>query len=269
MKINKIIALLALIIVASCQPIEDRAELTNSFNPDDIIVEAIQKSPGSNEISLYMKSPGVSGYWDYNTGKSLTNEATFSYPALGKMTFNFVISSQYIESDGSTEFVSKGIEVTIDKFTVPANPIYATIAGDGSEGKTWVFDGTVGDGGKWWFSCGADRTTFNLDNLGSHSWWNAGGGGFAFDDSAGKMVFKGAAGYSHYETLDAEPTNGRFSFSTDFKYFTFVDAPILGNNYGTPNGTYEIVQLTDDKLVLYNPRVGTEGNGWMWIFKSI
>ncbi len=77
MKILKYISVsvsLAIFLFISCEPIEDRDTLNNSFIPENIVLKAVQSTTGGNEILLKIETPGVTGYWDFNIGNSYTDE---------------------------------------------------------------------------------------------------------------------------------------------------------------------------------------------------
>jgi len=85
MKSYKLISLIIggfMLAFASCEPIEDRATLENSFDPNDIELEVIQSTTGGNNLSIRMNTPGVTGYWDYiiDTKKSDRVEVIFPIP---------------------------------------------------------------------------------------------------------------------------------------------------------------------------------------------
>ena len=76
---RNIIALFALILMVSCEAIEDRDTLQNSFDLETIELKATQVTPGSNKIKLSVSDPTVTGYWNYTIGSSLNNEVEFNY----------------------------------------------------------------------------------------------------------------------------------------------------------------------------------------------
>jgi hypothetical protein len=57
----KVLALLVSFMFAftACETIEDRDELENSFNPDDIKLEVVQATDGGNKLSIRMNTEGV------------------------------------------------------------------------------------------------------------------------------------------------------------------------------------------------------------------
>lgn len=254
---------LMMFALASCDPIEDRDELSNNFNPDNIQLEATQSTPGGNEITLKMKTPGVTGYWDYNINKSYTDEVkNIVYPIPGKATFTFHVTTPYLHgnNEADAEYVTKSIEVQIDKLDHQLPQAYYDLIGDKLQGKTWVFDKSVKN---FWYMCpGGDITKYQ------EIWWAPNNP----NDLDGKMTFdlNGAANYSYYASADAAAVKGgSFSFSADFtKFYISGSQKILGNEEprGNAAGEYNIVKLSSSELILYVPTNGG-GTGWCWFFK--
>lgn len=250
--------------LASCDPIENRDELSNSFNPDDIQLEVTQSTPGGNELTLKMKTPGITGYWDYNINKAYTDEVTnIIYPIPGKATFTFHVTTPYLHGDkeADAEYISKSIDVQIDKLDHKLPQAYYDLVGNDLGGKTWVFNKA---GGNFWYMCpGGDPTKYD------QVWWAPNNP----IDMDGEMTFdlNGAANYTYYASPASAPVKGgSFSFSPDFtKFYISGTQKILGNEEprGNAAGEYTIIKLTSTDLVLYVPTNGG-GTGWSWIFKA-
>ncbi len=272
MKLNKILNLfigLMLLVFNACEPIVNREELQNSFNPDDIKLEVIQSTPGGNGLSIRMKTPGVTGYWDYNINKKFTDRVDVNYPIPGKSTFTFYVTTAYMPNNNpaEVEYISKSIDVQIDKLDQPLPDAYYALVGDNLEGKTWVFNGTGGDDGLWWYmSPPGDPSSW------ASVWWNAGGTCCPPADVSGKMVFdlNGGANYTYYSAPGATPSDGgSFAFNGDYtKLIINGGVNILGavDGGGNSDATYNIIELTSDKMILYHPNADW-GTGWTWVFK--
>ncbi|WP_029036244.1 hypothetical protein [Salinimicrobium xinjiangense] len=266
MKINKISSLFlasVVLLFSGCEPEVDEQELRNTTNVEGVELIATQSTPGGNEITLEMTTPGITGYWDYNLGKALTNETTFVYPIPGTATFT------YVGTLGS-EFFTKTIEVEVEELTHALDQDwYDLVSENTAEGKTWVFDGGPGsDGRLWWFmSPPGDKASAWT------AWWNAAGDCCPPSDASGKMTFDldGAANYTYYADADAEGQLSSFVLDVKNQKLIISDGNILGsgNEYGAvvgnPAGVYDIVSLTEDQLVLYVPGNGF-GTGWTWVF---
>jgi hypothetical protein len=264
---NKILTIGTLALIGACEPIEDRDVLTNSYDPDNIELIATQTADGTgNGITLKMNTPGVNGYWDYKLNKGLTNEVSFISPFMGDVTFTYTVSTPYIPNGklNQRETITKDITVSILVADQPVPQAYKYLVGEDLQTKTWVFDGSGGDGERWWYMSDP------ADPLGL--WWNAGGECCPPTDATGKMVFDlaGAANYTYFaDAAGAGVTGGSFAFSADFGKLTITGpADLLGvNGCGThSNGRiYNIVELTADKLVLSVPNASC-GSGWTWVF---
>lgn len=263
MKINKIgsffIASIVLFLSA-CEPEVDDRTLQNTTDVEGVELVATQSTEGGNEITLEMVTPGVTGYWDYNLGKALTDEVTFVYPIPGTATFTYVGTL-------GAEFFTKTIEVEIEQLDHELDQDWYDLVGDDpAAGKTWVFaGGPEPDGELWWFMSppGSKEGAYT-------AWWNAAGDCCPPADAAGEMTFDlaGAANYTYYPDEDAEGQQGSFVLDVVNQKLIINDGNILGAEAprGNPEGVYEIVSLTEDELVLYVPN-NEGGTGWTWIFK--
>ncbi|MFW5755144.1 MAG: hypothetical protein ACOCWK_00990, partial [Tangfeifania sp.] len=143
-KITLFIVALTLLFSA-CEPIVERDVLENTTTVEGVELVATQNESNGNHIVLSMNTPGVTGYWDYNLGKALTNKVEIVYPIPGTSTFTFTGTL-------GAEFFEKTIDVTIDVLDTPLEQDwYDLVSENTSEGKTWEFAGDAGDGGLWWF----------------------------------------------------------------------------------------------------------------------
>ncbi|HUH46624.1 MAG TPA: hypothetical protein VLZ54_05675, partial [Arenibacter sp.] len=214
-----------------------------------------QSTQGGNEIELNMITPGVTGYWNYNLGNAYGDKAEFIYPIPGTATFTYVGTL-------GAEFFSKTIEVQVDQLDHAIEQDWYDLVGeDIALGKTWVFDGGPDpDGGKWWYM--ADPTSW--EGL----WWNAAGDCCPPTDAAGRMKFDldGAANFTYYSGPDAAPVAGSFILNVGKQTLKINNGNILGAEQGNPDGLYQIISLTGDKLILFVPN-NAGGTGWTWIFR--
>lgn len=262
MKINKVVSLLIVPIVllfSACEPEVDEQHLENTTTVEGVELVATQSTEGGNMITLEMVTPGITGYWDYNLGKALTNEVTIVYPIPGTASFT------YVGTLGG-EFFTKTIDVEVEQLDHALDQDWYDLVGeDTAEGKTWVFaGGPEPDGGLWWFMSppGSKEGAWT-------TWWNAAGTCCPPADAAGKMTFDlgGAANYTYYANEGAEGDMGSFVLDVENQKLFINDGNILGAEEprGNPNGVYEIVSLTEDELVLYVPN-NAGGTGWTWVF---
>ena len=256
-----LIAVSALVVFA-CNPIVDRDELRNIRTVDEVELVATQSTQGGNLITLHMTTPGITGYWDYNLGKALTNKVEFVYPIPGTSTFTYVGTL-------GAEFFEKTIQVQVDQLDHELHQDwYDLVSENTAAGKAWEFAGEGGDGGLWWFMSPPD----NPDQYMS-AWWNAGGECCPPPDANGRMVFDldGAANYTYYADEDAAPQSGTFVLDVANQTLQFGGGlDVLGADpeRKSPNGIYQIISLTETELILYVPN-NAGGTGWTWIFRPV
>jgi hypothetical protein len=261
MKIHNIKYLLIavfMLVFSACDPIVDEQHLKNSTDVAGVELVATQSPAGGNKITLSMNTPGVTGYWNYNLGKALTNEVTIVYPIPGKSTFTFVGTL-------GAEFFTKTIDVQVDRLDTPLDQDwYDLVSNNTAAGKTWVFDGVAGTGDMYWFMSPPD----NPDSAMS-AWWNAGDCCPPLDVN-GKMHFdlNGAANYNHYQTSSSAAEKGSFVLDIANKKLFIINSKVLGYEAGNTANEYNVVTLTEDKLVLYVPRsLKDPGTGWTFVYR--
>ena len=260
---NRILSLLlvpAALLLLACEPEVDEQYLQNSTSVENVELVATQSTTGGNEITLEMRSPGVTGYWDYNLGKSLSNRSTFIYPIPGTSTFTYVGTL-------GNEFFEKTIEVQVDTLDHELDQDWYDLVGEDTQaGKTWVFaGGPEPDGKLWWF-----MSANNNKDAAMGAWWNAGGDCCPPADAAGKMTFDldQAANYTYYaDASDEEGELASFVLDVPNQKLIINDGNILGAENGSPEGVYDIVSLTEDELILYVPLTPNGDSGWTWVFK--
>jgi hypothetical protein len=247
-----------MLVFSACDPIVDEKHLENSTDVAGVELKSSQSPAGGNKITLSMNTPGVTGYWDYNLGKALTNEVTVVYPIPGKSTFTFVGTL-------GGEFFTKTIDVQVDRLDTPLDQDwYDLVSTNTAAGKTWVFDGVAGTGDMYWFMSPPD----NPDSAMS-AWWNAGDCCPPLDVN-GKMHFdlNGAANYNHYQTASATAEKGSFVLDIANKKLFIMNSKILGYEAGNSANEYNVITLTENKLVLYVPRsLKDPTTGWTFVYK--
>lgn len=248
---------LFIMILSSCNSIVDEKFLENSTTVEGVELVATQNSSNGNTIELSMNTPGVTGYWNYNLGKALTNKVEIVYPIPGTSTFTFVGTL-------GAEFFEKTIDVQVDVLDTPLDQDwYDLVSENTSTGKTWLFNGgPEPDGGMWWFMSAPDNP-WGL-------WWNAAGDCCPPVDAAGKMSFDldGAANFTYYSGPEAAAVSGSFVLDVANQTLQINGANILGAEEprGNPDGLYQIVSLTEDEMVLFVSN-NAGGTGWTWVFK--
>jgi hypothetical protein len=257
-KIMYLILASFMLLFSACDPIVNEENLVDSTDVAGVKLVATQSTPGGNKVTLSMVTPGITGYWNFNLGKALTNEVTVVYPIPGKSTFT------YVGTLGS-QFFTKTIDVQIDKLDTPLDQDwYDLVSTNTAAGKTWVFDGQGGDEKLWWFMSAPNNPDGAMG-----AWWNAGGTCCPPSDSAGKMHFdlNGAANYNHYETKTSTPTKGSFVLDVPNKKLIITGSKMLGYSAGNKDGVYQILELTPTRMVLYLNNNEANSTGWTFVFK--
>lgn len=244
-----------MILMVSCDSIVDEKFLENSTTVEGVELVATQNSAKGNLIELSMNTHGVTGYWDYNLGKALTNKVEIVYPIPGTSTFTFIGTL-------GAEFFEKTIDVQVDVLDTPLDQDwYDLVSESTSAGKTWVFDGGPAPDGRLWWFMSAPENPWGV-------WWNAAGDCCPPADAAGKMSFDldGAANFTYYSGPDASPVIGSFVLDVANQTLQIDGANILGSMEGGGNaGIFNIVELTEDKMVLFVPNAAW-ATGWTWVF---
>lgn len=251
------------LLVFSCEPIEDRDTLENSAEATKVELLVEHKEAGGNEFTLTMNTPGVTGYWDVNVGKVMSDEATVVYPIIGTSTFKFIGST-------GAQFFEKTIDVEVSKITTALDPKIMSLVGDDfAAGKTWVlakdrpaamapYEG--GPAAMYSFMSSPD----NWMEL----WWNAGDCCPPVDsDAEMNFNFAGKANYTY--TNGTEVKTGTFAIDTENDVLTISGADLVGA-FGAPGqisdtqgGVYQLKAISDTEMILYQ----VHGTGWTWIFK--
>jgi len=248
-------ASLVLLLVA-CEPNIDEEYLKNTTDVAGVELVATQSTVGGNKITLDMVTPGVTGYWDYNLGKALTNKVTVVYPIPGTSTFTFTGTL-------GAEFFTKTIDVQVDQLDNALDQDWYDLVGtDTAAGKTWVFDKTSPPS-LWWFMSAPD----NPDGAWG-VWWDA-NNCCPPSDALGKMHFDldGAANFTHYQDASGAGEEGSFVLDVANQNIIVSGAKMLGYDAGNANGVYKIVTLTETQMVLYLNNSETYGTGWTFVFK--
>ena len=256
MKINKIFSLIvvSLMLFVSCEPIVDSEELKNTTTVDGVELVVLQSSPNGNGITLQMKTPGVTGYWDFNLGRAYSDEASFVYPIPGLATFSFTGTL-------GAEFFTKSIDVQIDQLDQPLpNDYYSLVSTDTNAGKTWVFEDETP-----WYMAPINGAPDSYGTI----WWDA--WSCCLADSNGKMKFdlNGGANYTYYDNGGVAQEGG-FVLDIPNQVLDFVGAPVLGGQDGLrlpADGVFHIISLTEDELILWTPLTVGNDSGWTWQFK--
>lgn len=250
-----IISLFVVTLFFACEPAEtENFELQSVVAVDDIEIEVNQDVQGGNLISLSVVTPGVTGYWNYNTGIAKSTDAEFVYPITGTHTFTF-------NGTNGGELFAKTVDVNITQFSTPIADEYYHLAGsDPGLGKSWKFNGTPGNG-KFWYMAPPDNP-----GLWAETWWDA--GECCTPDAAGTMRFDLAGAQNHEVTGGGAISGGFFELDLSARSLSFVDSYALGSSgdRASANGVYHIISLTADEMILYADRTVAGDSGWTYSY---
>lgn len=276
-KITIILSLVALCVLASCDPIEIRYEMGDSITADQIVATAVPEvinGQNVNKVILECNSP-INCQWSNGILQANSNYAEMLMFVPGTQT----ITLTGLCADGTK--ITKEFTVTIDAMHYEVAPEYGYFCGTGE--KKWTWDASMGTP---WGNGGY------LSNV-TPGWW-------CCDMAAieGQAVEKGypADGQNGYMTFvlnglklqKSDGAVGNFSFDMT-KTTTGADGNIWGIGKLTTKGVnvllgvqpnqsgfpmiyeYDILQLNDDRMYLAcpEPGAGAWGTCWYWCFTAM
>ena len=253
----------------ACDPIEDEHPQGTVLSESDLDIEVYPLTEGGNKIVMINNTPNVAPHWNYGSGISVRQNDTVLIPFLGdtEITFTGMCS-------GGT--VSTTRTVPIEQMTYPVAEEYILFAGTDITGKTWMWDyedpsdpvwgngGYPGDKTPTWMQVTAEGMNSQPDPAGME----------------GTMIFdlNGGANFTKVGQTGEVLETGIFSFDMtpddigwSIGKLTITGATVL--NGFCPNiaegdqtiHTFDILELTEDRMVLAYVRDGWEG--WYWNFK--
>ncbi|MDN5290329.1 MAG: hypothetical protein PWQ06_568 [Anaerophaga sp.] len=286
----------ASIIASSCDPIEDRQELSGRVTADELNVSAVpvlRDGMNSNYIALNSEGNSCLSTWDYGFGTVVATKDTVQVMLEGENEIKFI----GLNGDGS--IVTKTITVQVDVLYDVA-PEWELFCGEDGE-KTWVWDGDAREDGRVWGNGGYRGST-------GPDWWGRdiyGGDNDISEetpygehyDNGSYMVFsiKGAKLMkSNSDGSYQEEGTFSFDFSDEQKIMynggadVWAEGKLYTKNVTVLNGIsqnddkkpvyeYDVLKLTGDRMVLaYKTRSGwSEGmwdewgaEAWFWLFKA-
>lgn len=269
--------LLSILTITACDPVVDNKSIGGVLSEDQLNLVVQSTSEGSNEILLENKTKGIGSYRDYIIGKSTKPQEIVRLPFVGELTITFTGLC-----DGGTVTTTRKVNVTkIDK---EVEKEWTLFAGTDVNGKVWVWDaddnetvvyGTAGYGNDYapgWstFTLGQEvvegkvvdpkeEMIFDLNTGANFRKVTSDGkelekGTFKFDMSKQKFRAKGEIwSIGQLELFDATILCGSSCWNT------------------TPVYVFDIIELTEDKMVLAWAAEGSEFEVWneatFWCFK--
>lgn len=241
------------VIMASCEPINTRDELSTQFTEqqlkEQIVIDVTASEPGGNQIIVHNNS-NFAGRWVFPTGTSNRKTDTIVMFPPGSYTILFNATT-----DAGIVTVEK--KITIDKLTHNLTPPYSYLIGNLGQGVTWVYAKDSPNGNFWGMV--AD---YNWEEF----WWFPDYTGESFDN---EFTFTYDNGFTFIQdgvkgTFQLNPSTMELTLKNPYLHMYDLD---MGQGdevmYG---GKYQIKVLNENELVLLQKYPGT-GYDWIWRFK--
>lgn len=252
------------LLVASCDPIEDRDTLPALKNADEVAqeieLEVKNLNPGSNEIALSVREGNIV-QWEVDGLVSFKTTDTLKLTSTGtKDVFCNVVT------DGGIVRIEREVEVTVVEGLVP-EPL-SFLVGSFGDGETWVYASDYGDGTSHWYL----SSPSNWQEL----WWSPLADGTNPEDGgfSDELFFQRVEEVNSLQITPApgaEPLTSEFEFDADQMTITLKDMDLCDYDYVFVEGVrvYQIKLLNKNELILFQDCAGSSKNlGWVWRFKK-
>lgn len=266
-----ILALLLLFNVA-CEPVEKRLSMGNPISAEQLdisVTPLLVDGKRSNKIVMENHSPVMSN-WNYGVGVSQKMTDTVLLVITGDNDIIFT----GLNPDGST--ITKTLTVNIEELSFPVPGEWALLCGDGEKEWEWAATNCWGNGGY-------------LANF-EPAWWVLDQNGVE-EQAAGEgpnasMVFSISGASLTKKRNDGTSVTGSFSFNMGKKKVTSGGVSWATGEFKTvgvtilcgvspdegkiPVNTYDILELTEERLVMAYAPAGTGewGTAYFWVFVS-
>lgn len=270
--------ILAIALVA-CEPIEERDSIGGAISADKLDVKAtpiIVNGKNGNMVILENHSPVLSA-WNCGGAVSSKSYDTVMVVKTGSIDVAFT----GLNPDGTK--ITKNFTIQVDVLsTLPTE--YKNLFGDPSQGitsKKYVWDETAGavwgNGGYlgntspgWWTN---DKAAMDKEDA------DYGSEGYMIFDLNGMTLKKSNAAGTKTETgtasldLSSKKLDGNGAVWASAKLITKNVTVLKGvapNGGNAPVYDYDILKLSDSKLVLAWPEPGSGawGTAWFWMFRK-
>lgn len=270
--------LLATVSMTSCLDASVDNDSLGSMVPAEEIAANLEVhgiTPGSNKVIIKNNNMGVGGMWDYLVGVTTAQCDTVLIPFLGEQTLKF-----HATCGGAQVVVEKTVQ--IDVIDYPLDPSWAMLAGEGVEGKTWVWDSNPGRGSWGCYGAGGYGWSADVPNWGCTPIGGTSDAGVAVSDKEYITFDLNGGANATLHKADGTEVKGSFAFSMG----TSADKAALKPSFrdGTPTGqgwvgtltlkgvslpsgfnyysgaasrgTYDIAVFSDNEMVLIEPDAG-------------
>lgn len=261
------------LMMTACDPAEDRDVLSGAITAENLQISATPVVvDGKNSNRIELNSDGVACLSSWNYGNGITTSTNTIVELVLPGTNDIIFTGLNHDGTSITKTLTVEVETLID---VPAE--WGILCGTGE--KSWVWDDTQADA--VWGNGGYLASV-------SPSWWKVKLS--EIDDQApgegdgAEMVFSVKGSSLTKIKSDGTSEKGSFAFDMTAKKI-LVDGTVWAkgklttknvavlcgiqpNASGAPVYEYDILTLSDTKMVLSFPEPGDGGAAWFWVFKA-
>lgn len=265
------ISLLALMLFAACEPVEDRLPMGNPITAEQLNISAapiMVNGKRSNRVVVENHSPVLSS-WNYGVG--ITQRMTDT--VLMVLTGDNDIIFTGLNPDGST--ITKTLTVNVEELSFPVPVEWGYLCGDGTKEWEWQATKCWGNGGymatfggpAWWVLNPADvEDQVAGEGANSSMTFSISGASLTKKRNNGTV----SKGIFSFDMSKVKKNSGGLTWAIG--QFKTVGATVLcgisPDEGKIPVYTFDILELTPDKLVLaYAPAGSGEwATAYFWVF---
>ena len=266
-----IMSIWAVLLATACDPVVEDIKPGEIISESDLQLDVHATTDGGNEIVMINNTPGVGSYWDHITGISTQKKATVTLPFMGEQTIRFVGFC-----NGGQVTTTR--TVNISKIDHPVAPEWNLFAGTEISGKSWVWDiegrdGAVYGTGGWLTEFEPSWDVMPVEDLEEADFELVfdldGGPNLTKKDANGNVVEKGTFSFDMSACKDNPDDGSQWSIGQ----LKLTGVSVLSGHafYDEKEivTTFEILELTEDKLVLcWNPAdAETWSDATFWCFR--
>jgi hypothetical protein len=259
----------------ACAPVEDREELKGSITADQLKISAIPEiRDGVNSNYVILNSDGnpCLSSWDYGSGTLIGTGGRVQLLLTGD---NEIIYTG-LNPDGTK--ITKTLVVHVDR-TYDVAPEWGIFCGSGE--KVWTWDDQApavwGNGGYlsnvapgWWTVAVADmEEQTSGEGANAHMTFSLKGAALTKNKSDGSTE-KGTFSFDMTKTTMNAGNDGLWGIGKLTTTRVTVLSGKQPNGGNAPVYSYDILQLTDNEMVLGwpEPGAGAWGTAWYWLFRA-
>lgn len=264
-----ILTLLWLFIMA-CEPIEKRLPMGDPISAEQLDISAtpiLIDGKRSNKVVMKNHSPVMSN-WNYGVGISQKMTDTVLLVITGDNDIIFT----GLNPDGST--ITKTLTVNVEELSFPVPAEWALLCGDGEKEWEWAATNCWGNGG-YLASFGPAWWVLDQNGVEELAAGEGPGASMVFSISGASLTKKRnngttVAGSFSFDMAKKKETSGGVSWAIgEFKTVgVTVLCGVSPDEGKIPVNTYDILELSEDRLVLAYAPAGTGewGTAYFWVF---